>query len=191
MSKTKKSLRERFPHLIDDTSTVVPSLGDRVVKVSGRRRLDPLPPEPTYPSPLKLPKPPFAVRFIVVNDKKVEEGCDNNARIIGNFHSEARRRLETHFGGFNRVEPDGRLRFYAGSKKPLTLKFDFGIVENSLYGIKLPKEKVPIEKLESGYTCEAWRLVVIRRRTIRRMYADFIIFEDGHFYLKSLKYPKK
>ncbi|HUD04333.1 MAG TPA: hypothetical protein VMR73_02455 [Candidatus Paceibacterota bacterium] len=173
MSKSKIKPGRRF--VTDDTNDPPkPPSGPSFLKAV---------PEPTHPSPLKLPEAPFRVRFVVVNNDP-----SSHIKPIQKAYAEAGRRLELHFGEFNWIEADGTLAVNPKAKgRLITLKLDFDIMENALYGIKLPPTKVLIEKLESGFSVERWKLVVTRRPQVKKLYADFIRFGGGKFHLQNLR----
>ncbi len=141
-------------------------------------------PEPIYHPISKPPeKPPFRVLFTL-------KGFDAGENpVLNRVLPEMRRRLTIHFGkpmwvhsnGMMGVPPDNQ---YFDKCPKVELQIDASGDLTTHCSLALPREVGRIEKLDSGFPCDPWRLYVTKADNPN--YHDQILFHKGTFLLNSV-----
>ncbi|HEY0908035.1 MAG TPA: hypothetical protein VGE35_01660 [Candidatus Paceibacterota bacterium] len=137
--------------------------------------------------------PPFRVVFLPINLGFENPLTDHGDQIRALQHFQGLRRLLLHLGGawwvshtgdLSKEHPDP-LFGKKGYVHPVILLADFSSVQTELSASQLPKAAGPIEKLNSGFSLEPWRICL--NKSGDKEWHDHIKFENGKFYIESIR----
>jgi hypothetical protein len=134
---------------------------------------------------------PFKVKFDIVGGR--DGTGDYESEHSQRIDLAVRDRCRLHFGGVLWVLRDGRIvernfpldlvqRF---RKRPeIELQINFGMATTLHSALGLPAKSGPIDDLQSGFPCEAWRLCLSRKGNDK--YHDHIMVYRKSFVLQSV-----
>ncbi len=159
---------------------------------SGRFRVvDPPIPEPIHLKITKPPgTPPLRVKFLPRPEPEPKEKPQTHQdAVVARHHEMVIARAMIHLGGVFWLHPDGTIRrkppFFSlacfSRTPPLELLMDFTSWTSENSAAKMPATAGPIEKLESGFPCDPWRIHLVREGDGD----DMLVFRDGQFQLLS------